>query len=134
MDIMDSPITLPSKFKRALQEQTDKLLSLRAALHEAETTSGVALEKTISNNFMDWLVQTEKSGKIIDLIKLDMGMKENTVGIGIGDLGGIAGNVSSTSGSHSRVASGKSKQNRAKGDNYEIDDGVYGDEDDIMHN
>ena len=71
LDIFDSPIALPSRYVKALNDQMDSIQNLRDMLSVVEESGASVIEKTINNNFIDWLVQTEKTNHIIDLIKMD---------------------------------------------------------------
>lgn len=71
LDISESPISLPSRYTKALQSQVEGIQQLRKKLSTVDMNNGSIVEKTINNNFIDWLVQTEKTNHIIDLIKMD---------------------------------------------------------------
>ena len=73
LDISESPISLPPRYAKALQDKVEGIQHLRNMLGNLELSGGSSLERTINNNFIDWLVQTEKNNQIIDLIKLDSG-------------------------------------------------------------
>lgn len=92
--ISESPILLPPRYTRALANQVEGIQQLRKMLSTIDSNSGSLVEKTINNNFIDWLVQTEKSNHIIDLIKMDRSGKNgghiSTAGTDTRETGGAA--------------------------------------------